>query len=175
MRCHERIMNQIFSGALMWTGATVPTVICWIWFLCCYHFHCSFFVLWNISKYRLLIFFSFLFPVFFGSPPLTHKHPNSFIHIVPVLCSLVQASLITWKQSLMSRKYVLCLWRAEKRHLMNTAIIAMRGRCIFVLQRLLHLFWKVDISTKAGMTSSGIIRAFHRLSIWFWNGSVGDS
>ena len=37
------------------------------------------------------------------------------------------------------------------------------ARCIFVLQRLSHLFWKVQISTKAGMISSGIIEAFHRL------------
>ena len=28
MRSPERTKNQIFSGALMWTGATVPTFIC---------------------------------------------------------------------------------------------------------------------------------------------------
>ena len=52
------------------------------------------------------------------------------------------------------------------------------ARCIFVLQPVSHLFrkvhisaelivclfWKVHImSTKAGMTSSGIIQVFHRL------------
>ena len=45
MRCLGRIKNQIFSDALMWTDATMPIVICWIWFLRCYHFHCSFFAL----------------------------------------------------------------------------------------------------------------------------------
>ena len=90
----------------------------------------------NIDYWHFSPFYS---PPFSCSPPLTPKHPDSFIHIVQVLSSLVEASLRTWKQSLMRRKDVLCLWRAEKRHLMNTAIIAMRGRDAYLSSSLSHI------------------------------------
>ena len=116
----------------------------------------------NIDYWHFSPFYS---PPFSCSPPLTPKHPDSFIHIVPVLCNLVQASLITWKQSLMRKKYVLCLhMKGRKETSDEYSNHCYEGaRCIYVFQCLSHLFWKVHITTKAGMTLSGIIQAFHRL------------